>query len=64
MHGRLDLPGRDEVIREFPQACFVAISDDQRRPLYGERIRKQVPEADGRHSGNEHSVRIHCRILK
>lgn len=35
MHGRLDLPGRDEVIREFPQACFVAISDDQRRPLGG-----------------------------
>jgi glycosyltransferase involved in cell wall biosynthesis len=33
MHGRLDLPGLDNVIREFPRAPFVSISDDQRRPL-------------------------------
>ena len=33
MHGRLDLPGLSDVIREFPQARFVSISDDQRRPL-------------------------------
>jgi glycosyltransferase involved in cell wall biosynthesis len=33
MHGRLDLPGLDDVIREFPQAHFVSISEDQRRPL-------------------------------
>ena len=33
MHGRLDLPGLGDVIREFPRARFVSISDDQRRPL-------------------------------
>src|SRR6201992_3781982 len=33
MHGRLDLPGLGNVIREFPRAPFVSISDDQRRPL-------------------------------
>jgi glycosyltransferase involved in cell wall biosynthesis len=33
MHGRLDLPGLDNVVREFPRAPFVSISDDQRRPL-------------------------------
>ena len=33
VHGRLDLPGLDRVVREFPRARFVSISDDQRRPL-------------------------------
>jgi glycosyltransferase involved in cell wall biosynthesis len=33
MHGRLDLPGLGDVVREFPRARFVSISDDQRRPL-------------------------------
>src|SRR6201991_4260695 len=33
MHGRLDLPGLPDVIREFPEASFVSISDNQRLPL-------------------------------
>lgn len=33
MHGRLDLPGIPEALREFPDACFVSISDDQRTPI-------------------------------
>jgi glycosyltransferase involved in cell wall biosynthesis len=33
LHGRLDLPGVPEVIRQFPSACFVSISDRQRTPL-------------------------------
>jgi glycosyltransferase involved in cell wall biosynthesis len=33
MHGRLDLPGLLDVVRKFPDACFVSISDDQRVPL-------------------------------
>lgn len=33
MHGRLDLPGLSEVIGAFPNAAFVAISDNQGRPL-------------------------------
>ncbi|MBR0915428.1 glycosyltransferase family 4 protein [Bradyrhizobium japonicum] len=33
MHGRLDLPGLSDVIRAFPRAPFVSISDNQRRPL-------------------------------
>jgi glycosyltransferase involved in cell wall biosynthesis len=33
LHGRLDLPGLPEVIRRFPQAPFVSISDNQRMPL-------------------------------
>jgi glycosyltransferase involved in cell wall biosynthesis len=33
MHGRLDLPGLPAVLREFPAACLVSISDDQRLPL-------------------------------
>jgi glycosyltransferase involved in cell wall biosynthesis len=33
MHGRLDLPGLPHVIREFPEASFVSISDNQRLPL-------------------------------
>jgi glycosyltransferase involved in cell wall biosynthesis len=32
-HGRLDLPGLPHVIREFPEARFVSISDHQRLPL-------------------------------
>jgi glycosyltransferase involved in cell wall biosynthesis len=35
MHGRLDLPGLPNVIREFPGASFVSISDNQRLPLPG-----------------------------
>src|ERR1700748_2378437 len=33
MHGRLDLPGLSEVLRQFPRAGFVSISDHQRLPL-------------------------------
>ena len=33
MHGRLDLPGLPDVVRHFPEACFVSISDHQRLPL-------------------------------
>ncbi|RXH05954.1 glycosyltransferase family 4 protein [Bradyrhizobium vignae] len=33
LHGRLDLPGIGEVARQFPEACFVSISDKQRAPL-------------------------------
>ena len=32
-HGRLDLPGFPDVIRRFPEAPFVSISDNQRAPL-------------------------------
>jgi glycosyltransferase involved in cell wall biosynthesis len=32
-HGRLDLPGFPDVIRGFPDAPFVSISDNQRIPL-------------------------------
>jgi glycosyltransferase involved in cell wall biosynthesis len=32
-HGRLDLPGFPDLIRSFPDAAFVSISDDQRLPL-------------------------------
>src|SRR5262245_50966936 len=32
-HGRLDLPGFSEVVRRFPVAPFVSISDNQRLPL-------------------------------
>src|SRR5262245_60610611 len=32
-HGRLDLPLFPEVVRQFPQAPFVSISDNQRLPL-------------------------------
>jgi glycosyltransferase involved in cell wall biosynthesis len=35
MHGRLDLPGLPDVIREFPDAGFVSISEHQRLPLEG-----------------------------
>jgi glycosyltransferase involved in cell wall biosynthesis len=33
MHGRLDLPGIPEALREFPEASFVSISDHQRAPV-------------------------------
>jgi glycosyltransferase involved in cell wall biosynthesis len=33
MHGRLDLPGLRDVIREFPEANFVSISEHQRMAL-------------------------------
>jgi glycosyltransferase involved in cell wall biosynthesis len=33
LHGRLDLPGLPDVIRRFPTAPFVSISDNQRLPL-------------------------------
>jgi glycosyltransferase involved in cell wall biosynthesis len=33
MHGRLDLPGIPEALREFPEASFVSISDNQRAPV-------------------------------
>src|SRR3954452_13544492 len=33
MHGRLDLPGLPEVVRQFSGAGFVSISDNQRRQL-------------------------------
>ncbi|MBR1157256.1 glycosyltransferase family 4 protein [Bradyrhizobium sp. JYMT SZCCT0428] len=35
MHGRLDLPGLPDVIREFPNAGLISISDHQRLPLLG-----------------------------
>jgi glycosyltransferase involved in cell wall biosynthesis len=35
LHGRLDLPGLSNVLRDFPDAPFVSISDYQRRPLNG-----------------------------
>ncbi len=33
LHGRLDLPGLRDVVREFADTSFVSISDDQRQPL-------------------------------
>ena len=33
MHGRLDLPGLSDVVRQFSDAPFVSISDNQRLPL-------------------------------
>jgi glycosyltransferase involved in cell wall biosynthesis len=35
MHGRLDLPGLSELVRQFPNAPFVSISENQRGPLLG-----------------------------
>jgi glycosyltransferase involved in cell wall biosynthesis len=32
-HGRMDLPGFPDVVRRFPEAPFVSISDNQRAPL-------------------------------
>ncbi len=33
LHGRLDLPGLPRLVATFPEAPFVSISDDQRKPL-------------------------------
>src|SRR5262249_14667209 len=33
LHGRLDLPGLPALVRNFPDAPFVSISQDQRTPL-------------------------------
>jgi len=33
LHGRIDLPGVPNLIRRFPEARFVAISDSQRAPV-------------------------------
>ena len=33
VHGRLDLPGLADVVRQFSDASFVSISDNQRLPL-------------------------------
>lgn len=33
LHGRLDIPGLPEVVRRFPDAPFVSISNNQRLPL-------------------------------
>jgi glycosyltransferase involved in cell wall biosynthesis len=33
MHGRLDLPGLPDVVRRFPDAPFISISNNQRGPL-------------------------------
>jgi glycosyltransferase involved in cell wall biosynthesis len=33
LHGRLDVPGLAEVVRQFPDAAFISISDSQRVPL-------------------------------
>jgi glycosyltransferase involved in cell wall biosynthesis len=37
LHGRLDLPGLDQIVRRFPEAPFVSISDNQRQALPGAR---------------------------
>jgi glycosyltransferase involved in cell wall biosynthesis len=34
LHGRLDSPDLPELVRRFPQAPFVSISDNQRQPLH------------------------------
>src|SRR5262245_51157241 len=48
-HGRLDLGGLRNVIDLFPEAPFVSISEDQRRPLQGARwlgtVYHGLPEA-------------------
>jgi len=33
LHGRIDLPGLDRVLKRFPGAQFISISDNQRLPL-------------------------------
>ena len=42
LHGRLDLPGLAQVVRRFPAAPFVSISDNQRLPLPGLRWLKTI----------------------
>jgi glycosyltransferase involved in cell wall biosynthesis len=34
LHGRLDLPGLPDIIRRFPEAPFVSISNNQRIPVH------------------------------
>jgi glycosyltransferase involved in cell wall biosynthesis len=33
LHGRLDLPGLESMVKRFPRAPFVSISENQRQPL-------------------------------
>src|SRR5437763_7125848 len=33
LHGRLDLPGLPDLVRRFPDAPFISISNNQRKPL-------------------------------
>ncbi len=48
LHGRLDLPGITDIVRRHPDAPFISISDDQRRPVPGawwlETIHHGLPE--------------------
>jgi hypothetical protein len=49
MHGRLDLPGLPDVIREFPEASFISIPDNQRLPFLNTyRTICRAPEPDFR----------------
>src|SRR5258708_37243109 len=43
MHGRLGLPGLADVVRQFSDASFVSLSDNQRLPLAGANWRGTVP---------------------
>jgi glycosyltransferase involved in cell wall biosynthesis len=49
LHGRLDLPGLSEMIRVFPTAPYVSISDNQRVPLAAARwlgtVRNGMPKS-------------------
>jgi glycosyltransferase involved in cell wall biosynthesis len=49
MHGRLDLPGLSDVIAAFPEASFVSISDNQRRPLPDANWIATIPHGLPRH---------------
>lgn len=55
MHGRLDLPGLPHVIREFPEASFVSISDNQRLPL---------PDANWCGKQHPHRRSVGCRQIR
>jgi hypothetical protein len=47
--GRLDLPGLPDVIREFPEASFISIPDNQRLPFLNTyRTICRAPEPDFR----------------
>jgi glycosyltransferase involved in cell wall biosynthesis len=52
LHGRLDLPGLPEIVRRFPDAPFVSISDNQRLPLPDARWLRTIY-----HGLPEHSLR-------
>jgi glycosyltransferase involved in cell wall biosynthesis len=43
LHGRLDLPGLSEMMRLFPSAPYVSISDNQRIPLTGAKMARNHP---------------------